>query len=187
MIETFRRSTLVVAWSIGLASLACVTAARAQSAPGAGVQSMGPASPVPDLPPSAFGAPSVSGPSDAPLASSTQSCQTDISRISSERMAAIEALNKIAKANKGKLDPIAACPRFRSLVKIEDEFRDYLIKNKDWCGVPDNIVSTVQESTAKDTAVSDKACELAVQFRKEQQQAALGLAAQAPKLPAGPL
>jgi hypothetical protein len=171
-----------------LAAALSTSAAFAQTAPGFGMQPMSPMSaprlPPPDLSP---GPQSSRGDAGAPLASSTQSCQSDISRISAQRMAAIEALNKLAKANKGKLDPVAACPRFRALVRVETEFRNYLAKNKDWCGVPDQIVQTIQASTAKDAQVSSKACDLAVQFKKAQEQAAAGLAAQAPKLPAGPL
>jgi hypothetical protein len=188
MLETFNRPAWTLALSLAAAGALPMGAARAQSTPAFGPPSVSTVAPA--LPPTDFSSapPSSSGGSaSAPLASSPQGCQQDISRISTERLSAIDALNKLAKANKGKLDPVAACPRFRTLVKIETEFRDYLVKNKDWCGVPDQIVDTVQQSTAKDAATSVKACALAVEFKKAQQAAAQGLAAQAPKLPTGPL
>lgn len=188
-----KNSTLRSAGAITLALVAafCIGSADAQQTftPGPAVQPMGPSTVAPgQLPSILSNAPPVSTPSSsAPLASSASSCQTDLSRIASERMSAIEALNKIAKANGGKLDPVAACPKFRALVKIETTFRDYLKQNKDWCGVPDEMADNVNSAAEKDAVISQKACALAAQFSKAQSQAAAGMASQAPKLPAGPL
>jgi hypothetical protein len=188
MMRSLRRTTAAVALS-SLASFAILVGdAAAQTTPG--FQSMAPSSTAPPQMPSILStAPPVNTPdtSDAPLAQSTSSCQSDLQKISGKRLAAIDQLNKLAKANKGRLDPVAACPKFQALVKIEKEFRDYLVKNKDWCGIPDDVEDTVSQSATKDATVSVKACALAVEFKKAQAQAAAGLSAQAPKLPAGPL
>ena len=190
MIEMLKRPVGAFMLSIALAGSAYVGVAHAQVAPTLGVQPVAPTGAGAQLPPPSLGPSDNSGGQSsvqAPLASSSQGCQGDISKISGRRMSAIDALNKLAKANKGKLDPITACPRFKALVRVETEFRDYLIKNKDWCDIPEQVLDTVRQSTEKDSTTSVRACALAVQFKKAQAQAAQGVVAQAPRLPSGPL
>ena len=166
-------------------------AAFAQIAPPTGVEPGTPGVSMPEMappiaPPSA---PSKSPGVSAPLATSQAGCQADIGKLQSRRMAVLQELTKIAKENKGKLNPVTACPKFRSLVAVETQFRNYLIENKAWCSIPGQVVDTVKQSTAKDMQTAGRACQLAAQFKKAQAQAAQGLggAPQAPHLPAGPL
>ena len=167
-------------------------AAWAQTSPSVAAPPTGPGVALPQIPPPSLSTKSSKKQSvpSAPLATSASDCKTQIGKLQSQRMAILAALSKIAKANKGKLDPVTACPKFRTLVSVETRFRNYLETNKDWCGIPGQVVDTVAQSTAKDAQTSVKACRLAVQFKKAQQQAAQGglSGAAAPtRLPAGPL
>jgi hypothetical protein len=154
-----------------------------------GVQMPSVLSPQPQSAPPEDNAPAAQ--SSAPLAASSSSCQDDIGKLAQKRMASIEQLNKIAKANKGKLDPIAACPKFNSLISVEREFEAYMVKNKDWCNIPDDVIENVKQGAAKDAAVGKQACAIAAQVRKAQKQQAAGGGGlgqpPAPRLPAGPL
>ncbi len=122
-------------------------------------------------------------------------CNTDLGSLMAKRMTDIAALNKITKANGGKLDPITACPRLRSLAANEATVVAYMNKNKEWCSIPDDLVGKMTQSRARSAAFAVKACDFAVKIKKMQQQQAQAGAAQqqqqqqqqAIKLPAGPL
>jgi hypothetical protein len=134
------------------------------------------------------------------MAQSSSSCQADLERLAKNRLSAVSGLNALAKSGKGKLDPIAACPKLRSLAAVESEFVAYLAKNKDWCGIPENVSQTIEQSRDKTVKIAAQACGIAVQIKKQQlmaekqaqQQANSGLGAfgpgpSVPKLPSGPL
>lgn len=115
-------------------------------------------------------------------------CNQDFAKLMSKRMVDITALNKISKANGGKLDPIAACPRLRSLAAAEGEVVAYMTKNKDWCNLPDDLVQKMSASRSKTASIAVKACSFAVKLKKaQQQQASQQQQEQAIKLPTGPL
>lgn len=116
-----------------------------------------------------------------------QSCQEDFQKLSQRRMGQIQALNAIAKASKGKMDPIAACPAARKLVVIETEMAAYIDKNKDWCNIPDNMVDGFKQARAKTQTFASQACAFAAKAKKMQEEQAAGIGPQAQKLPAGPL
>ena len=65
-------------------------------------------------------------------------CNTDIGALSQKRQGFIDKLNVLAKAAKGKLDPVASCPTLRGLVSSEGGLLKYLEANKNWCNVPDD-------------------------------------------------
>jgi hypothetical protein len=118
-------------------------------------------------------------------------CNEDLGKLMSKRMAEIGALNKISKANKGKLDPIAACPRLKNLAADEAAVAAYMTKNKDWCNLPDDLVQKMNDSHVKTASVAVKACGFAVKMKQMQQQQAAQVQQQqqqqAVKLPTGPL
>jgi hypothetical protein len=123
-----------------------------------------------------------------------QSCQEDFQKLSQRRMGQIEALNRLGKAGKGKMDPIAACPAARRLVSVESEMLGYMEKNKEWCAIPDNVVDGFKQARAKSQGFAAQACAVAAKVKKMQemqkaQAAAGGGPGQAPaqKLPSGPL
>jgi hypothetical protein len=113
-------------------------------------------------------------------------CNADIGGLSQKRQSFIDKLNQIAKASKGKLDPVASCPALQGLVKAEAELIKYLEANTTWCNVPTNTVDGLKANSAKSIEFAKKACDFAEQAKK-QQAAGGGLGVEAPKLPAGPL
>ena len=119
------------------------------------------------------------------------SCQNDFSLIQGKREKQIAALNAMAKKSKGKLDPIAACPRLRALSATETELLAYMKKNKSWCNIPDNLIEQVEKGQGNTSRMAGQACKVAAQIavmkKRAAQQAQQGPAVQRPKLPAGPL
>ena len=123
-----------------------------------------------------------------------QSCNEDIAAIAARRQAVVHVLERSVKAGHGKLDPVASCPVLRKLAAIEGEFGSYMVKNKDWCHVPDEAVTNVQASQRKTQTMASRACGLVTQIRRAQQQqrqqqaaGAGGPQPQVQRLPAGPL
>lgn len=118
-------------------------------------------------------------------------CNTDFAALMSKRMTEINALNKISKAGGGKLDPVAACPRLKNLAAAESEVVAYMTKNKDWCNLPDDMVTKMTATQAKTRTYAAKACGLVAQMKQmqaqQQKQAQQTQQEQAVKLPTGPL
>lgn len=115
-------------------------------------------------------------------------CNGDIGAMTKKRQGIIDALNGLAKKNKGQLDPIASCPHLKSLVAAERQLSDYFAKNKDWCNVPDNAVENITASVQRSSTVAAQACKVAAQMKKAQEQQATGAGLPpAQKLPSGPL
>jgi len=118
-----------------------------------------------------------------------QSCNEDIGAFGQKRNAAIQALNAISKAHGGKLDPVAACPALKNLSAVEAQMGAYLVKNKEWCNIPDDFINNFKTGTARTGGMAKQACELAAKVKEMQQNGGMGAAAAPPpvKLPAGPL
>lgn len=121
-----------------------------------------------------------------------ESCENDIGKLQQKRMSVMNEIGVLQKKGEGKLDPIAACPKLRSLASVEKDMFNYMQKNQAWCNIPDEVLNNVKEGSGKTAQVATQACNLAAQAKKQQQQQAAGaggpgFAAPAPKLPAGPL
>ena len=120
-------------------------------------------------------------------------CNADFSALMGKRMVEIDALNKISKAHGGKLDPVAACPRLRSLAAAEGAVVAYIEKNKDWCGLPDDIAEKMGATRVKTQGFAAKACGFAAKMKDMQAQAQRQAQSQQQqqeqvvKLPTGPL
>ena len=123
-------------------------------------------------------------------------CQADFQQLTTRAGATTAALNHSAKANKGKLDPISACPRLRNLAAIQGEMIAYMVKNKDWCHISDTDVETAKAGRARTAGLAGQACgfaaKIAIAKKRAEQQQAQGGAVQGgppapPRLPAGPL
>lgn len=119
-------------------------------------------------------------------------CNADFSALMGKRMVEIDALNKISKAHGGKLDPIAACPRLRSLAAAEGAVVAYIEKNKDWCGLPDDIAEKMGATRVKTEGFAAKACGFAakikdMQAQQQKQAQSQQQQEQTIKLPTGPL
>ncbi len=117
-------------------------------------------------------------------------CNSDIAGLSQKRQGFIDQLNALSKKTKGKLDPVASCPTLRGLVSTEANLLKYLEANKNWCNVPDEVVANLKAADVKSQQFATQACNFAAQAKKAQEQQAssnAAIAAEAPKLPAGPL
>jgi hypothetical protein len=111
-------------------------------------------------------------------------CGSEIGALSKKRQDLIDELNKAAKSSaKGQLDPTTSCPKLQALAAAEHALFAYLQKNKDWCTIPDETVTNFGATLERSKSVAAKACAFAEQVKKGLQAGA----AQAPKLPAGPL
>ncbi len=122
-------------------------------------------------------------------AQETGDCQADIGKLQQKREAQIASLNVLTKGGKGKLDPMAACPRLKTLAATEAQILAYMTKNQNWCQIPDAVLANVKEGHSKTSNFAGQACKVAAMARKAQQQAAQGGGAGpvAPRLPTGPL
>ncbi len=122
-------------------------------------------------------------------------CGGDLQKLAARREAALKSINDMVGAAKGKkLDPEAFCVRSRPLGAAEDAMLAYMLKNKDWCQIPDDAINQLKASHAKSIAFSGRACTVAVQVKKMKAQAeaaakqqAAGGAPTVQPLPAGPL
>lgn len=119
-------------------------------------------------------------------------CGPDIQALMARRTTAIGAINLITRAHGGKLEPTAACPKLRALAAVEGEVVAYMVKNKEWCSLPDDLVSKMTESRTRTAGVAVKACDFAVKMKKMQEQQAQAATQQqqqlpAVRLPSGPL
>jgi hypothetical protein len=117
-------------------------------------------------------------------------CNQEIARLSKKRQDVIDDLNRLAKASPhGQLEPAASCPKLRGLVEAEKNLVGYLTKNKDWCMVPDDAIGNLTKSSERSKVIAAKACNIALQMKKqgEQQAAGSALGQPAQKLPSGPL
>jgi hypothetical protein len=123
------------------------------------------------------------------LAQST--CQEDFAKLQGAREAQVKSLNALSRGGKAKIDPGQACPRLRSLAASERTLLDYMVKNKDWCSVPDQAIDTLRKTAARTGQIAAQACNVAVQMKKAraaaEAQARNGGGSQVQRMPAGPL
>jgi len=65
-----------------------------------------------------------------------------------------------------------------------------MVKNKDWCQIPDNVIEQFKAARAKSATFASQACAAVAKYKQMEEQARNAqaqAAAQAPRLPAGPL
>jgi hypothetical protein len=125
----------------------------------------------------------------ASAALAAQDCNAEVGVLMKKRMDMMASLNENAKANKGKLDPVAGCVKLRALVSADRAIEAYFKKNKEWCSIPDEATANMTADIEKTTAVAAQACSIADKMKKQQEQQAAGggLGEPAQKLPTGPL
>ncbi len=116
-------------------------------------------------------------------------CNGDMGALMKKRLGITSQLEANKKAHGGKLDPGLACPQLRSLAVAQGEVLAYMVKNKDWCGLPDELINKMTAAKAQMNQYSVKACSVAVKIKQMQEQQAKAPAQQlqALKLPTGPL
>lgn len=129
-------------------------------------------------------------------AAAQSSCQSDFEKLSATRNARIAAVNALQKKGKGKLDPIAACPRMNALAAAEQAMVDYMTKNQKWCGIPEDVVNQARQGATQTRKVAGQACSIASKVKQMQAQAMRQARERAengggppakPALPTGPL
>ena len=117
-----------------------------------------------------------------------QSCGDDLQKLGQRRDAEMASINSMIKANGHKqIDPIPFCAKSGGLLAAENAMIAYMEKNKDWCGIQDEMLDTLKSNHAKSAAFAAKACKVAAEMKKAKEQAANGGGPQAQPLPAGPL
>ena len=118
-------------------------------------------------------------------------CGDDLKKLTDKRVALLAEINTMAaesKKAKKPMDPAVVCGKAHGLTAAENALLAYMEKNKDWCGIPDQVVQSLKDSHAKTMEFGGRACVAAAQFKKQQQQQAEGGAPDGPPpLPAGPL
>ena len=126
---------------------------------------------------------------EQPQAAPASECDTSMMGFQTRRQAQLEQINNLVKAGKGKMDPVAACPKFRGLVAIESELKAWVLKNKDWCSIPDQFVDSLKVSFAKTPEYARKACAAAAMVKRGGPMGQAGPIQSQPamKLPTGPL
>lgn len=185
---------------LSLSSLAALTIAALLAAPAhAQVPSMLSAPGLLPVTPDAA-MPAVAAPPELtapPADGGLSNCDASMLKHQQRRNAAIAQINSMVQGGKGKkLDPAAACPRFRNLVAAENEMRNWMIKNKDWCSIPDQVMDDMKKGFSRTPTIAGQACNAAAQVarmrqqqrqQQSQQAGAATAAAPAVKLPSGPL
>ncbi len=122
-----------------------------------------------------------------------QDCNADVAKLSTARDAQMASINGYVASQKGKpLDPAAFCARTGGLLAAENRFIAYMVKNKDWCQIPDDAIGNLKKAHASSQSLAARACSVAAQKRKLETQQAQGGGAgpgvpQAVPLPTGPL
>jgi hypothetical protein len=117
-----------------------------------------------------------------------QSCGEDLKKLTDKRQVELTRINALVAAAKGKpMDPEVFCKQSQGLNSVENALIAYMEKNKDWCGIPDEIVSAMKENHAKSAAFAGKACAVAAKWKKQQEAGGGNGAPQAQPLPTGPL
>ena len=123
-------------------------------------------------------------------------CNADMGELAAKRASINSLLDKNKKEHGGKIDPVAACPQLKALAAAQGAVVSYMTKNKDWCGLPDELLKQSSQAQAQISGFASKACGMVAKIKQMQaQQAAMAQqqqqqqAAQVPqlKLPAGPL
>ncbi len=119
-------------------------------------------------------------------------CNTDMGALAAKRTSASALLDQNKKAHGGKLDPVLACPQLKALAAAQGAVVSYMQKNKDWCALPDQVVTQSAAAQAQISGFAVKACGMIAKMKQMQAQqaaAATQQQAQVPalKLPAGPL
>jgi hypothetical protein len=105
----------------------------------------------------------------APAAASAQSesCQNDFQKVMGPRVALIERINGFAKKR-----PTAAqaCQTLRSLRAADLRLIKWMEDNKDWCQLPDELLTQAKSGTQNTVRAQNQACGAAAQQARQLRQ-----------------
>ena len=81
-------------------------------------------------------------------------CGSDMQKLAADRNVELQKINEFAKASHGKpLDPTQFCVRSAGLLRAEGALIAYMEKNKDWCSFPDDAITNLKTSHAKNAGI----------------------------------
>jgi hypothetical protein len=105
--------------------------------------------------------------STVPAAAQSESCRNDFQKVMGPRMALIERINGFQKRR-----PTAtqACQTLRSLRAADVRLIKWLEENKDWCQLPEEILTQAKAGTANTVRAQNQACGAAAQQARQQRQ-----------------
>ena len=87
-----------------------------------------------------------------------------------ERQEIVQQLNKAGGKDR-KLDPRMACGSFGKLVANGEQSLKWLESNKDWCQIPDQVVTNLQQEHTKVKEIRGQACQAAAKVAEMEKQA----------------
>ncbi|MBS7534886.1 hypothetical protein KHC28_14615 [Ancylobacter sonchi] len=90
-------------------------------------------------------------------------CQTNVNKLRTDLESRGGALQA---ASKKKVPPTELCPLFRNFATSQQKFLSYLRTNKTKCGVPDEVITKLGESTSNVLGVRDKVCKVAMEMKE---------------------
>jgi len=114
----------------------------------------------------------------APAFAQSSACQ-DGQKILLERQNLVKQVNALTGGGKKKqIDPRAACSVFGKLVSNGDAGLKWMNTNKDWCQVPDQVVTNFEQDHKRAQTFKSQACgaaaKLAEMEKRAKQQAQQG-------------
>jgi hypothetical protein len=118
------------------------------------------------------------------------SCSDDLQKLTARRVSQLSEINAMAdtsRKEKKPIDPAVFCAKAHGLTVSEDALLAYMDKNRDWCGIPQEVIDALKASHAKSVEFGGRACVAAAKAKKMQQEQQAGGTPQATPLPAGPL
>jgi hypothetical protein len=86
-------------------------------------------------------------------------CSKDFASLAKNRDVELDRVNNLVRAAKGKrLDPAKFCSLAAGLRSAESALIAYMEKNKDSCGVPDEVVRSLKANSERELAFHRKLC-----------------------------
>ncbi|WP_134494282.1 hypothetical protein [Microvirga pakistanensis] len=107
----------------------------------------------------------------APAFAQSSACQ-DGQKILLERQSIIKQINGLTGGGKKKqIDPRAACGVFGKLVSNGDAGLKWMTTNKDWCQVPDQVVTNFEQDHKRAQTFKSQACGAAAKMAEMEKRA----------------
>ena len=83
-----------------------------------------------------------------------------------KRETVLASISQLVASNKGKqLDASVFCARAQPLGAADNAMMAFLVKNKDWCQIPDDVIEQFKSVRLRDQAMAGKACSVAAQMK----------------------
>ncbi len=107
----------------------------------------------------------------APALAQASGCQ-DGQKIIAERQNLAKQIQKLSEGGKKKqVDPRAACPLFTKLAANGEAGVKWMTANKDWCQIPDQVVTGFTEEHKRIQDIKGQACTAAAKIAEMEKKA----------------